>query len=141
MADDFKAIIAALQALDNIPQIALKRSELRIKRLVEAQLDQGRDPYGETWAPLAPATVAKGRNPPPLTNTGAMRKSLQVTASGASITCSIDDPAFFHQGGTKNMPARKIFPAEGIPPEWEKAIAEAVEEVITTFPIYSALRR
>ena len=141
MSDAFKAIIVALQALEEAPRIALKRSELKIKTLVEAQFDEGRDPYGEPWAALAASTVAKGRTPPPLTDTGAMRKSLRVVASADGLTCSMAEPFKFHQYGTVNMPARPILPAEGVPPEWEKVITETVEEVIMTFPIYSALRR
>ena len=125
------AVVGALAGLrDLVPDIALEAS-IEIHETIQSEFVLGTDPYGETWAPLAPATLAKGRTPPPLTDTGAMRESLRVSVTEAAITASMDSPAGYHQDGTRYMPARPVLPdyARGLPDAWRAAITEAGQRV------------
>lgn len=126
-----EGIIGALDGLrDLVPQIALEAS-IEIFETIDSEFTLGSDPYGEAWAPLAPATLAKGRAMPPLTDTGAMRESLRVSVSEASIVASLPDPAGYHQDGTRYMPARPVLPdyARGLPDAWRASITDAGQRV------------
>jgi phage gpG-like protein len=78
-----------------------------------------RDPYGTPWAPrkkvkgwaaLAFGHIDDGHRL--LDDTGAMINSLTARYSGGRVLMRIKGYAQFHQTGTRNMVARKIFPEE-----------------------------
>jgi phage gpG-like protein len=118
-----------LRALADVPSRASADAAGRIAELIEESFDSGTDPYGRPWAALAASTRARGRNPPPLTDTGSMRGSVQVAAlPSAGIAVTIGTAyATFHQTGTKHMPQRQILPQSGgLAPSWRQAIADAV---------------
>lgn len=119
-----------LGELAKVPARASVIASRSIKRLIEEQFITGMNPYGGRWAPLRPATLAKGRTPPPLTATGRMRASVRVSpVRGSGIQLSIDElPAGYHQGGTRRMVARPIFPEFSLPNKWRAAIRRAVKE-------------
>lgn len=100
---------------------------------MQAEFDDGVDPYGDPWEPLADATTDRGRTPPPLTDTGAMRGSLSVRPMrGAGVQITIDHPAAPHQTGWSGPqgsgPARPILPARGeLPIAWQDLIAEEID--------------
>lgn len=125
-------LIDNLRALADVPSRAARQAAEGIDEAIQRQFDDGVDPYGQEWAPLAESTLAQtpDRQGGPLDNTGAMRAGILVApSSGAGITITFDaDYAQFHQTGTKNMPARKILPEEELPESWEEAIAEAVSD-------------
>ena len=126
-----ESIIGALDGLrDLVPEIALEAS-IEIFETTDSLFVLGADPYGETWAPLAPATLAKGRTPPPLTDTGAMRESLRVAVTETAIVASLENPAGYHQDGTRYMPARPVLPdyARGLPDAWRASITDAGQRV------------
>jgi phage gpG-like protein len=125
-----------LGRLASVPaQIAADASE-SIAELIQGEFDNGNDPYGRPWAPLAERTLAKGRTPPPLTDTHAMRESVDVRPmAGAGIAITMDDPAGIHQTGARRgawvMPARPILPAEAFPKTWRQALDDATEANVT----------
>lgn len=123
------SISRALRELARVPaQVASDGSEA-IAELIQQEFDVGQDPYDAAWAPLAPATVAKGRGAPPLTDTGAL-SAVEVTpmaGAGISITVGADYGAF-HQTGTRDMPARPILPTGPLPATWERALDDAAEQ-------------
>jgi hypothetical protein len=125
-----------IEQLARVPAIVAEKASPVIAGLIQAEFDAGRSPYGETWAALRPSTVKRGRRPPPLTDTRAMRDSTKVAPGGAGIVGSINSkPAVFHQYGTSKMAARQIFPeAELVPTAWceelDKATEAAVLEVL-----------
>ena len=126
----FADLAASLRKLSEIPaQVAAGASE-KIAAQVQEDFDAGLDPFGNAWEPLAEATLAKGRHAPPLTDSGAMRDSIDVRPmQGAGISITIDDPAVHHQYGTMYMPARPIIPNRSdLPDSWRRAIADAAEE-------------
>lgn len=127
----FQRLHGTLRKLADVPSQAARAASARIADVIEQQFDSGTDPYGRAWAPLKPYTLAKGRFPPPLTDTREMRESVEVrpTASGGiEVTMGVDY-ATFHQTGTRDMAQRQIMPQSGgLPASWSSAIADAVRE-------------
>jgi phage gpG-like protein len=126
---------ANLRRLAGVPSQVSAEGAEAIKELIEEEFDAGSDAYGNAWAPLAPATLAKGRTPPPLSDTEAMRDSLDVSPMpGAGISITIDQPAGIHQTGASKgnwrMPARPVLPDRSFPKAWTDALAEASERAI-----------
>jgi len=143
MANEIHNIVIALGALADMPEIALRLAAPKIAASIAKQFDEGRDAYGNAWAPLSLSTIQKGRSPPPLTDTTKMRGTVKVEPRGADqlVAYVADDPALFHQYGTKNMPARPILPTGEVPEAWANVIQESVEEVLKTLPLYLPLRK
>ena len=120
--------------LANVPSRVASRAAVEIQSLMDEQFNEGRDPYGTAWEPLAESTTDRGRTPPPLTDTRAMRDSLLVrpmAAAGLQIT--IDHPAAPHQTGWEGKqgkgPARPILPARSeLPSEWQGVIEDLVAQ-------------
>lgn len=113
---------ARLGDLAEVPSRIASAVSEQLEQAIQDEFDEGTDPYDGVWAPLAPATVAKGRTPPPLTDTAAMRSTLVVRPlSGAGVGITIDHPALPHQAGwdgpLSSGPARPILPARGELPE------------------------
>ncbi len=111
--------------LASVPSRVAKDASKRIAKLIDDQFNDGVDPYGQPWAPLMPATIAKGRRPPPLTDTRELRDGVSVSPRrGSGIAIDIEsDYGQFHQLGTDNMLARPILPAgSDLPEEWDDAI-------------------
>lgn len=137
----------AAEALARVPALAAQRVADNLHDLIEDEFTDGRDPYGVDWAELAESTQDRGRFHPPLTDTGALRSTLNVyaTGRGAGVSLAIGGahPALPHQEGwsgpRSSGPARPIFPGHGLPDTWEAAIEEAVTDAIDD-EIGSALR-
>jgi phage gpG-like protein len=100
------------------------------------------DPYGVPWAPRKPpkawAVLAFGlidNGHRILDDTGKMVGSLKARYSRGTVLMSIKGYAQFHQYGTSNMVARKIFPdqAQGLG-NWagpiQRAATDAVRELM-----------
>lgn len=136
---DLDGLIENLHALADVPSKASRQAADGIEEAIQKQFDDGTDPYGEEWAPLAESTLARtpNRNGGPLDNTSAMRDGIVVAPmSGAGVSITFEDKgdiAQIHQTGATykdghTMPARKILPEEELPESWEEAIAEAVHD-------------
>src|SRR5277367_6249887 len=126
-------LAARMADLGQVPSRAAARVSRELETLIQLEFDEGADPYGTSWEPLAEATIAKGRHSPPLTDTGAMRGSLRVKPlRGAGISLTIAHPAAPHQTGWRGSqgsgPARPILPTREMPPLWAEAIEVAVDE-------------
>ncbi len=121
-----------LGVLNRLAAVAPRVAELAapvIASAVEAEYANGRDPYGQPWAPLRPATLRKGRRPPPLTDMGLMRGRTTVRANvngrpGIAVSLPLR-PGAFHQAGTSRMVARQVLPYRGIPRMWADALRSA----------------
>lgn len=128
----FADLKRCLRALADVPSQAAEAACEEIESIIQRDFDSGLDPYGDPWAELAPATLAKGRHPPPLTDSGDMRGGVEVRPlPGTGISVTIPDPGVHHQYGTIHMPQRAIFPNRGtLPDTWQRAIADAVEAAV-----------
>ena len=127
----FQRLHGTLRKLAEVPSRAAKAAARELSTLILDGFAAGTDPYGRPWAPLKPYTLAKGRFPPPLTDSGAMRDSIEVRpTSGAGIEITMGaEYATFHQTGTVTMAPRQILPQSGgLPPEWQSAIRDAVSD-------------
>lgn len=115
LTGDFQRLARTTEALRELQEV-IPRAEETIASGMEAELAQefaaGTDPYGSPWAPLAPATVAKGRSAPPLTASGRMAASAQARAARDGVAVTIDPPAQFHQGKRPMLPDRGDAPVQ-----------------------------
>jgi len=124
---------ARIADLAEVPARAARNVAERLHYEMQAEFDQGTDPYGNPWKELAESTTERGRHAPPLTDTHAMRDSLTVLpmrAAGVAIT--IDHPALPHQTGWSGPvgdgPARPILPqGSKLPDAWQDIIDEEIE--------------
>lgn len=130
------------QNLNRLPLGIRNRVAVAVKdemqALLDEQFDQGIGPDGEPWAPLRPSTLRRGRTPPPLSDTEAMRGSVQAVRVGTNVAIEADFPAQAHQKGNPPRLARRaIWPDEDqlperyrVPIEYAatRAIAAAVSE-------------
>jgi hypothetical protein len=103
---------------------------------LQAGFDGGTDPYGNAWTALRPATLAKGRFPPPLTEGWALRNSAVLRAL-AGFGLELDPSPFYgvyHMSGTDYMAKRRYFPDAGLPAVWrqdlQKALSKRVKETV-----------
>jgi hypothetical protein len=118
--------------LASVPARAARRVSRDLSVFIQDEFDEGQDPYGSAWAPLAPITLEGGRTPPPLTDTTAMRGGIRVAPlRGAGVAITVPHPAAPHQTGWSGPqgsgPARPILPARGaLPLSWQDAIEAAV---------------
>ena len=128
-----KTIALSLRQLSRVPAQASEDASTKIAGLIQQGFDRGVDPYGRPWAPLKASTLAKGRTPPPLTDTRELRKAEVKPAKGAGVSVKLGAQyGAFHQVGFhvhgKPVPARPPLPAHGLPKEWNAAIRESVED-------------
>jgi len=126
-------VVDILAAVDHSPNEIAERAAPKIAEALEEQYALGQDPYGAPWASLQPSTLKK-HGPPPLTDSGDMKSGTDAVSAGPQIIATAPEPADYHQGGTRSMPARPILPNEnqGLPSSWEKALKEAASEVEAT---------
>jgi hypothetical protein len=123
----------ASRALRDLAKVSSKISAAvskRIKRDIEKYFSAGTDPYRKPWAPLKPATIAKGRHHPPLTDTRKGRRGIKVTpraGAGVSIVSNTDYMQF-HMRATPDRAARKFLPEGVLPAAWEKIVREELEK-------------
>ena len=120
--------------LANIPSRASAEASKEIANLIELEFADGSDPYGKEWQPLSEATLEKGREPPPLTDTWDLRSTIDVQPMrGAGISITLEATyAPPHQTGWHGKqgsgPARPILPdRDELPETWQEAIESAIE--------------
>ena len=126
-----------------------------IGRLLETKIRQGfdmsTDPYGRPWAPL------KIRHGQPLRDIGHLMQSISYQVEGNSVEIGTDrpyaptqhygatieaktakalrffvngKPVFVGRGHKITIPARMIFPTDGLPPDWETESLDAIGDVV-----------
>ena len=124
---ELAAIQKGIENLAGVPSRAAPGVAKSIRRLIGKQFTRGRDPFGRPWAALAASTLARGRRPPPLTDTGKMRRGIRVLPRRPSgIAIEVPGPGGFHQFGTSRMPQRQILPLQPpvLPKAWTRAITK-----------------
>lgn len=122
----------AFRELASIPSKIARNVADRIAKNIQKRFDLGQDPYGKPWQPLAPATLRKGRHPPPLTDTGRGRASIKVRPTrGAGIGISVGtDYMWRHQKGSPRLPRRAFLPTNTLPKEWSEIYRDELEKRI-----------
>jgi hypothetical protein len=119
MEGDFAKLARLISNLEHIdesmPKVAKTAAET-IYGLIQDEFNGGHDPYGTPWAPLSEATL-RVHGPPPLTDSGDMRATLDVHGEQArdsggrfsksqNIVIEMDLPAAYHQHGTGKRQSR-----------------------------------
>jgi len=130
--DDLVLLKANLNKLARVPARASSFAARGIKNQIDLDTSSGLDCYGKPFAPLAPATVAKGRNPPPMVDTG---RSLDETTvkplPGAGVAVHVGGHYPRHLQKTANRPARQVVPVRaGLPASWNKRVKDAEKKAI-----------
>jgi hypothetical protein len=117
-----KQFTLAMRSLTKVPSQAAAGFAERIRGELDDQFSRGKDPYGNAWSPLRPATLKKGRHPPPLTDSGHGSRNITALVSksaGVQLVSTVDYMRR-HQEGTKNMDARPFFPVRVLPKRWAR---------------------
>ncbi len=123
----------------------------QIKTNVQLGFQTGTDPYGGQWAPL------KTRQGQPLRDKGHLMNSIDYQVEGASVEVGTNmpyarthqfgatieaksakalrffvngKPVFVGRGHKITIPAREMFPTEGLPPDWAADSLDVIGEVL-----------
>lgn len=126
-----KKLSKALSELARVPSQISRSVSARYNQEIQKGFDQGHDPYGKKWANLRPATLAKGRRPPPLTATGRGRRGVKakpMQGAGIALTSTVSYMKY-HRTGTSKMARRDFLPDEekGLPKKWTDIWEEEFE--------------
>lgn len=116
-----KGYSRALADLARVPSQIAKPVAVALNKEIQRSFDAGTDPYGRAWAPLRPRTLAKGRHPPPLTDTRAGRDSVvaaPLAGAGIGITVGVGYMGIHQDGDWPRMAARKFLPERVLPAVW-----------------------
>jgi hypothetical protein len=118
----------ALRELARVPSQISGEVSKRIQADIMRRFARGEDPYGRRWAPLKPATLAKGRHPPPLTDTGRGKGGIRVTpARGAGVQITSSVPYMrYHMRRTPHRAARPFLPEGVLPKAWAEIWRDAL---------------
>jgi hypothetical protein len=137
MALSAKQGAQALRKLARVPSQVAAEVARKISEDIQGNFDAGVDAYKKPWKPLAPATLAKGRTPPPLTDTRKGRRSIKVAPlAGAGVGITVSDPKMgIHQAGAGGHPPRRSFLPTGVLPRkwaeiWKTAVVTAARKVL-----------
>lgn len=143
MPTNARAAIAALRSirrsLEELARLTRKVSVAAapdLTKQLQAEFDQGKDPYGRQWAPLASATLQR-HGPPPLTFTRRLRdgtKAAPMSGGRAGIVLHAGAPyGAFHQVGFRvgktRVAPRRMFPNRGLPAAWLTILAARSKEI------------
>jgi hypothetical protein len=125
-------LTATLRDLAHIPSQVSAEVSKELTKELQKEYTSGSDPYGKPWAPLKPSTLAKGRRPPPLTDTGRMKSgTVAFPLPGAGVAVVVGaEYGKYHQTGTSKMEARPILPDKGMPPKWREIVKRVASKAI-----------
>lgn len=133
-----RGLASAIASLNKVPEAAAREAAPKLTLLLQEQFDRGLDPYGRPWQPLAPRTLARGRRPPPLTDTGRLRGGTGAVARGGGqpgiqLVAGAEYGKFAQFGFRvrgKAVPAREIFPTLGLPLAWALVIKNVMRRAV-----------
>lgn len=122
-----------LDRLAYVPRKAAALAAPELTKELRRQFARGVDPYGRAWAPLAASTLAKGRRPPPLTDSTALRDGTRAMVrngnrAGIHIVLGAAYGYFAQHGfrvGRTTVRPRRILPQQGMPRAWAEILKRA----------------
>ena len=119
-----KELRAGLRELPTIPSQVSTPFAAYVRNSLAQSFGKQSDPYGNAWAPYRPASIARGRKPPLLVETRALKGSRFVNPlAGAGIELGYSDPkADLFQFGTDRMVARPVLPDDIMPRAWVETL-------------------
>lgn len=114
-----------LAQLDQLPRRVAEIAAPAITAELQREFARGADAHGRKWKRLAtgkPSHLTKSRKLRAGTRAAAMPGNSRGIRIMFGARARI---AAFHQLGTKNMPARRILPDQGMPASWRLALERA----------------
>ncbi len=119
---NFGEYARALNELAKVPAEISTPVAKSIQADMRRKFRLGQDPYGKAYAPLRPASLDRGRTPPPLRKYARFAEATPLAGAGVSVSVS-HPQAGFHQTGTANMAKRIVVPDRAVPKAWTEMIA------------------
>jgi hypothetical protein len=117
-----------IDELGTLPRKLAIEASPKLTKLLRKQFAAGTDSYGRTWRRLATGKRSH------LTETGrlrAMTRAVPMLGGRMGIRLVFGTSyGHFHQTGTRNMPARRIFPQRGMPREWRDVLDASAKRLI-----------
>lgn len=93
--------------------------------------ESGTNPYGAPFAQLTAGSIRRGRTPPPLTETGALKASAVLIPTPSGLIRHLGPYyGFYHMAGTKWMVKRRYFPDAGLPSAWLDIIDHEYKRIL-----------
>jgi len=117
------------------PQV-FKRLGVLLRNEIISCFVNATDPYGKTWPPLSPKTIARrrGQSNKPLIDTGTLMNSIGFQAAKNSVIVGASTAAPyapFHQFGADNIPQRQFIPdAKNLPNKWTDLINNTLKNAV-----------
>lgn len=113
MATDYNNIPAFKRALKDNLRDHTERMGDQALRQIDRGFARGESPTGESWAPLAPPTIAGKGHSRVLIDAGDLRDSFNARVDRRGDTHSLtvfstDEKLKFHEFGTETMPKRPV---------------------------------
>lgn len=140
-----------LLAIGEDPRQALNAVGRVLKTRIQLGFTTSADPYGKSWAPL------KTRQGQPLRDKGHLMNSIDYQVEGDSVVIGTNmpyapphqfgavieakgakalrffvngKPVFVGRGHKITIPAREMFPLDGLPQDWSDDALQAIRDVI-----------
>lgn len=117
----FGQFARALRDLAKVPAAIAAPVAHALTARTRKDFRSGHDAYGRAYAPLAPASLDRGRRPPPLRKYARFAHVRPLPGSGVAML-NEHPQAGFHQTGTSRMPKRIVVPDGAVPAEWRRII-------------------
>jgi hypothetical protein len=118
---NFGQFARALRELAKVPSAIAAPVAHALTARMRRDFRSGQDAYGRAYAPLAPASLARGRTPPPLRKYARFANVTPLPSVGVAMLVT-HPQAGFHQTGTTHMPKRIVVPDGVVPAEWRRII-------------------
>lgn len=126
---NFGQFAQSLRTLTKVASEIATHVAVQIERRMKRGFRQGTDPYGRAYAGLMPASLKRGRKPPPLRKFAKVAHARPLPGAGVALT--IEHPqAGFHQTGTSRMAKRIVVPDRATPPEWRTMIDRELKRAL-----------
>lgn len=125
-----------IRKLLELPRRTAEEAKPEIDAALREQFRAGTDPYGRSWAPVKPSTIARrlmSKSSTPLTDTRKLGDGTSVQLQGgtrAGLLIKVGAPyGYFHQVGFRvgrtAVPARRVLPEYGLPALWRRILDRA----------------
>lgn len=125
----FGQFARALRELSRVPAEIAAPVARAVTADMRRNFRSGVDPYQRAYAPLEPASLKRGRRPPPLRKYA--RAASARPLAGAGLSLVIDHPqAGFHQTGTSVMAKRIVLPDGSLPKAWTAIIRREFQRAL-----------
>lgn len=101
-----KRLSQLVRKLAAVPSQASAQIARELNAEIQGNFDKGVDPFGRRWKRLAKSTLAKGRHPPPLTDTRRGRESVtakSMRGAGVMIVVGVLYMIYHQFGGKSHL--------------------------------------